>query len=732
MGMCLIAAMDLAALGNLLLVILMVAAGLGTVIFVHELGHFAVAKMCGVKCPKFYIGFDVPLGAMINNMLGREGEFKIFGIGIPRTIGPPITIGETEYGIGILPLGGYVRMLGQDDDPSNINEQLRESQVAGNSPDSKTIVGPDGKSYVVDRRSYLAKSVPQRMAIISAGVIMNVIFAFIFATVAYKIGVPYEPSFVSRTAPGSPAWRAAIVPGDEVVKIDDIVKPSFLEELMGSVTLGDLEHGLPFVIERDGKEIKLQLVPEQGEKLARVGIASGRSLQVAPPAIMAPHSAAAKATPAFEQGDEILAVDGTPVTNYRQYVAELLKKTDKPVTLTVLRGATRPVDKPEAEPTGGKQVDIVIAPELQLTTGLVMQMSKITAVQDDSPAAKAGLKVGDFIERIVAADDNAADDAPSLTRDPLAMPAALAQLGAEGKEIKLTVRRGASEEGPQGTEELTIPLRNVNWIEEPIAGNDPISAPALGVAYRALTVVSEAKPGSPAAEAGLLEADELQSAEFIPPADMKDKPPVLKFDLSQGDKKDAYGLPWILSQLQNFPPGTQLKFTYKRGSEVLDATLTPVASEDVYTAERGIVLKSLQRIRIAETWNEAARRGYTETTRSLTMVYRFLSKLGSGQVPVTMLGGPLTIAQAAGYSAFQGWGKLLIFLTMLSANLAVINFLPIPMLDGGHMVFLAWEGLRGRPASERVVMTMQTVGFVFLISLMLFVFTLDLQRMFFA
>ncbi|WP_232536440.1 site-2 protease family protein [Lacipirellula parvula] len=730
--MCLIAAMDFAALGNLLLVILMVAAGLGAVIFVHELGHFAVAKMCGVKCPKFYIGFDVPLGSMINNMLGREGEFKIFGIGIPRTIGPPITIGETEYGIGILPLGGYVRMLGQDDDPSNINEQLRESQVAGNSPDSKTIIGPDGKSYVVDRRSYLAKSVPQRMAIISAGVIMNIIFAFIFATVAFKIGVPYEPSFVSRTAPGSPAWRAAIVPGDEVVQIDDIVKPSFAEELMGSVTLGDLEHGLPFVIERDGKQVKLQLVPEQGEKLARVGLASGRSLQLGPPAILRAHTAAAQASPAFELGDEILAVDGAPVANYAEYLSALLKKSDKPVTLTVLRGGKRPADKPEAAPEGGEKIEIIVQPELERTTGLVMQMSKITAVQDNSPAAKAGLKAGDFIERIVAADDDAADDAPSLTRDPFTLPAALAELGDAGKEIKLTVRRGANEEGRQGTEELTIPLRSVDWVEEPIANNDPISAPALGVAYRALTVVSEAKPGSPAAEAGLQEADELQSVEFIPPADMKDKPKKLTFDLSQGDKKDGYGLPSILSELQLFPPGTQLKFTYKRGSESLDATLTPVASEDVYSVERGILLQPIQRIRVAETWSEAAHRGRTETVRSLTMVYRFLSKLGSGQVPVTMLGGPLTIAQAAGYSAFQGWGKLLIFLTMLSANLAVINFLPIPMLDGGHMVFLAWEGLRGRPANERVVMTMQTVGFVFLISLMLFVFTLDITRLFSA
>jgi regulator of sigma E protease len=96
-----------------------------------------------------------------------------------------------------------------------------------------------------------------------------------------------------------------------------------------------------------------------------------------------------------------------------------------------------------------------------------------------------------------------------------------------------------------------------------------------------------------------------------------------------------------------------------------------------------------------------------------------------GQVPVTGVGGPITIAGAAFFAADEGLGKLLIFLTMLSANLAVLNFLPIPLLDGGHMVFLAYEGIRGRPANERFVIAMHTIGFVFIISLMLFVFGLD-------
>jgi regulator of sigma E protease len=700
-----IAAVDFAAWGNLLLVILMVAVGLGTVIFVHELGHFAVAKMCGVRCDKFFIGFDI-------------GGYKISR-----------KWGETEYGIGILPLGGYVKMMGQDDNPANIAEQVKESQVAGNAPDSKTIVGPDGKTYLVDRRSYLAKSVPQRMAIISAGVIMNVIFAFIFATVAYKIGVPYSPSIVSQTSPGSPAWQAAVIPGDEVIQVDDIVSPSF-DELMGSVTLGDMENGLPFVIERDGAKLDLTLVPEQGEKLARVGIAGGSSLRMGEPLDLSAHAAAAAATPPFEAGDEVVAVNGEPVKNYAEYNAILLKNADKPVTLTMLRGATRPVDKPEAEPTGGKNVDVVVGPQRERSLGLLMQMGKIVGVQKDSPAAKAGLEPGDFIERITLEEDSAGQ---SLTRDPLALPEVLRKLGEEGKEVRLTVRRAAAaEDGKKASEELTIPLRKVDWIEEPVAGNDPLAAPALGIAYRSMTIVSGVEPDSPAAKAGIVENDVLQSVEFLYPEEMKEKPEVSKFSLAQDEKLDGFSLGRLLLELQKLPPETKLKIAYKRGGEDLEAILMPVESDAAYVVGRGLEFQGIQRIRVAENWNEAAQRGYTETVRSLTMVYRFLSKLGSGQVPVTMLGGPLTIAQAAGYSAFQGWGKLLVFLTMLSANLAVINFLPIPMLDGGHMVFLAWEGVRGRPASERVVMTMQTVGMVFLLSLMLFVFTLDLQRMFFA
>ncbi len=120
--------------------------------------------------------------------------------------------------------------------------------------------------------------------------------------------------------------------------------------------------------------------------------------------------------------------------------------------------------------------------------------------------------------------------------------------------------------------------------------------------------------------------------------------------------------------------------------------------------------------------------GVREARDSVGQVYRFLRHLGT-QISLKGLGGPISIAQQAGQAASQGLPELLLFLTMLSANLAVINFLPIPILDGGHMVFLLLEGILKRPVSERVVIAFHYAGFLFIISLMLFVLSLDIGRL---
>ena len=108
MGSYLIAEFSFGGLLDTLYTIFKVAAGLGFVIFVHELGHFLAAKMCGVKCEKFYVGFDPPMKYLPSALLKFQW-------------------GETEYGIGIIPLGGYVKMLGQDDIPTRAAEEAERT-----------------------------------------------------------------------------------------------------------------------------------------------------------------------------------------------------------------------------------------------------------------------------------------------------------------------------------------------------------------------------------------------------------------------------------------------------------------------------------------------------------------------------------------------------------------------------------------------------------------------------
>src|SRR5262245_18673080 len=168
-----LAAWDSAALLGKATSILLVLVGLGMVIFFHELGHFAVAKWCDVNVERFSIGFG-PI------LFSRKW-------------------GETEYALSAIPFGGYVKMLGQDDiDPS----QLTSEEIAR------------------DPRSYTAKSVSQRMAIISAGVTMNIITGLMFFAAAFSWGIQRPDNEVGSVQIGMPAWEQGVRPGDRLVEIN--------------------------------------------------------------------------------------------------------------------------------------------------------------------------------------------------------------------------------------------------------------------------------------------------------------------------------------------------------------------------------------------------------------------------------------------------------------------------------------------------------------------------------
>jgi regulator of sigma E protease len=175
-------------------------------------------------------------------------------------------------------------------------------------------------------------------------------------------------------------------------------------------------------------------------------------------------------------------------------------------------------------------------------------------------------------------------------------------------------------------------------------------------------------------------------------------------------------------------PGTKLKLAIRRDGAKQQVELPIVDYAGYYHADRGLQLDRWKEIDKAENAGQAIAKGLRQTGNYLTAVLRFLRKIYNDIQAGEHLGSAITIAGAAGAAAQEGWPDLLMFMTLISANLAVINFLPIPVLDGGHMMFLTYEAIRGKPADEKWLNGLTLIGFAFLICLMLFVFSLDIFR----
>ena len=122
--------------------------------------------------------------------------------------------------------------------------------------------------------------------------------------------------------------------------------------------------------------------------------------------------------------------------------------------------------------------------------------------------------------------------------------------------------------------------------------------------------------------------------------------------------------------------------------------------------------------------------GWDKTVEYSALTVKFFGKLLIGQASLNHISGPLTIADVAGKSAALGAQAYLEFLALVSISLGVLNLLPIPVLDGGHLVFYTIEWLRGKPLSERVQMLGIRIGMTAMLMLMLLAFFNDITRLF--
>ncbi|MDX1927279.1 MAG: site-2 protease family protein [Pirellulaceae bacterium] len=688
-----------------------VALGLGFVIFVHELGHFLAAKTFGVRCDKFYVGFDVPISIGPIKLPSNLGKFQW---------------GETEYGIGIIPLGGYVKMLGQDDDPRKAEAEAERSRLG------------EGADAPLDPRSYPAKPVWQRMIIISAGVVMNLIFAVIMAGVAYRYGVPYMPTVIGDVVGGGPAWQAGVLPGDRLLQVGNMSHENpnlrFDDFRMEVALRGKDGRGtaIPLVIERGSEKLEVSPLPtnlyDPVSGIYALGVISPSSTNYAMKAFPK-GSYLEKAKPDLQSGDKILAVDGVPLPDDPRFNqplgselnALLQAKWDKPVRLSI----ERPGEKKD-DPAKKLEIEVPAIPVK--TFGLDFAPGAITAIRKGSTAEAAGVKVGD---KIVAVDGQAVTQG-------LRLPSLIASKAGNSIELKV-LRKAPSENKPDAqadtaveSSEMTFQLATSSQPQfDNIAMFGGVQTLAdLGIAYEVSNVVSSVDSAI-ITDGSIQVGDTLAQIRWEPSEEGKEALQELysakgmRIILADQLIDQSLTVASMFDQLQDAPIDMNLRCYLKRDGKTVEVVTKLQYATDWFWFQRGLGLKPLSDIHSVNSVAEAVSLGAFETWRRFKEVLSVLRLLATGKLGAGSLGGPIKIFQAAGQEASQGVSRLLLFLTFLSANLAILNFLPIPALDGGHMVFLTAEAIRGKPVNEELQVRLTVVGMMCLLCLMAFVIVKD-------
>lgn len=667
---------------------LSVVLGLGMVIFFHELGHFAVAKWCNVHVERFSIG--------IGPILWSRQK------------------GETEYALSALPLGGYVKMLGQDDMDPN---QMTSSEIAENP------------------RSYSSKTVLQRMAIISAGVIMNVATGFLFFVFGYWSGIQEPAPVIGAVRSGFPAWEAGIRPGDRVLEVNDDRIRSFID-LQEAILLssGDIHLRL---LRADGTDTNVSVTPMKSSPGRSIGVSPTVTTQLVgnisnPELIAEADMPLRRASGSFLPGDRIVAIrpaslsEPIQVTLLPQLRAVLGRYADQELVYVVERSGK---DAPKTE--APKTVEITVPTQNVRSLGFWMAMGPIRAIQKDSVAAKAGLKVGDTIRSVDG-------KTPGEDIDPLFLPVYFARKA--GQAVSLTVDRTSSN-GPS-TESLTVVPEDLpGWTESPDHRTAPLTIPAIGIGYQVQTRISRVLPGSEAEKAGVFApSTKITRIELIHPNPGKGKPDAfgdaetpVELDLSTMTSKDIgtekeINWAWAFDQLQR-APGRKVLIHFQNGEETGSRTLeTKETDQDWFLWIRGFnpgVWNDEREIQKAGSITEALALGLRRTKKSAISIYRSLRQIVRGDVAMESFSGPLGIAKIGYMVADRGLVDLLMFLGFLSINLAILNFLPIPILDGGHMVFLLWEGVTRRKPNPQFINWAHAIGMILLASLFVFVMWID-------
>ncbi|MEM1024165.1 MAG: RIP metalloprotease RseP [Myxococcota bacterium] len=543
---------------------------IGVLVFVHELGHFLAAKLFGVKVLKFSLGFGPPL--------------------------LQFTRGETTYQIAAVPLGGYVRMHG--DDPT----QSEEERAAD----------PDRA------RSFNNAPISHRAVIALAGPAFNLVFPIICFFAYFLLGPKVYAPVVGIVDPSRPAAASALEPGDRVLEVAGTSVYSF--DRMREVVSRHPGEAIELVVDRDGERVRTTVVPDEapdqnlfGEPIARgvIGVhlnAFGNRLGVADQG---------RSPPGVQTGDAILAVDQEHIDSWSGLRSALRRRAGMEAKLRIARPDPRRLgDVLSAEAPAPFELSLVVPEDGEpASLGWAPGSQFVRTVAEGGPADRAGIRAGD---QVWAVDGHRTINFASF---------AGRILEAEGEAIEVELRRdGEAVAFRFDPEAISCVHENTK---------KPTTEQQLGFGRR---LVSD---GAPCA------------------------------DLARAQWADAA---WHSS--------------------------APVPIEEA-------------ELSIAEAFMSSVR----ETGGVIYNTLRGIFKLFTNEVSVENVGGPVRLFQLASQAAELGLLVYLGILASVSVNLGLVNLLPIPVFDGGHLLLLLIEAIKRKPLSVRTREYANLFGLMFIISL---------------
>ncbi|MDD5458753.1 MAG: site-2 protease family protein [Phycisphaerae bacterium] len=665
-------------------IILLVVLGFGAVVLIHEFGHFIVAKLSDIHVEAFSIGFSPVLfgikktenGLCIRILPGffkkeKKEEIAEESMGDKKseeeglytfTIGGKCKAGETEYRIGLIPFGGFVKMLGQED--------------------TKTPEATD------DPRSYANKSVHTRMAVIAAGVVFNIISAIIIFITVFTIGVELNPPVIGGVAPDSPAARAGLEAGDEVIAIDGKGKYLDFSNIQMAAALSDVNEAVKMKIKKsDGVERNITLIAEvlPGVPVRAFGVVPAESLTVAnvdEPNIFAETG--------LQPGDIITAVNGEDVTTAWQ-MQQIISNSFKPQAQVL---AQRNGEKIQADipleiagvTTNDDRCGNIYSIVPRLKISFVNREGEFSANKD------ADIQPGDVI--LVIADQNT-PTFPELRKittqsADIDLPIKVLRTYAQGERIISTFVR-------------PVKLKDSNEVQIGIAvaldGEHPVVADTVDVNGF-----------------GKLDIPRGATIEAV------DGEPVSNF--------------FDCLRIIHKNKGQRISIDYRVNSEIAGDVAFMDNDPDKFitvacTLGRAIPFKPLERIYKATGPLNAVEMGYQRTIMFITQAYVTIKQALVGNVSPKNFVGPIGIAHAS-FTIIKERSLTfyVYFMGLISAFIAVFNFLPMLPFDGGHIVMLAIEKIKGSPVDERVQGAVTYVGLGLVLILFLYVTFNDVVRLF--